>query len=58
VYLVEAAATLAGAASGTALDDREDGRRLAYGLAGRPGYEAERAEVERWASRREARYVV
>jgi hypothetical protein len=58
VYLVEAAATLARATVGAVLDDRDDARRLAYGLAGRPGYEPERAEVQRLASRREARYVV
>ncbi len=32
--------------------------RLAFGLAGRPGFEAERAEAQRWAARREVRYVV
>jgi hypothetical protein len=58
VYLVEAAATLARATVGAVLDDRDDARRLAYGLAGRLGYEAERAEVQRLASRRQARYVV
>ncbi len=34
-----------------------DGRRLVYGLAGRPGYEAERAEAQRVTARREDRYV-
>jgi hypothetical protein len=31
--------------------------RLAYRLAGRPGYEAERVDVQQLAARREARYV-
>ena len=36
----------------------EEGKQLAYGLAGRPGAEARRAEVQRWVARKEARYVV
>jgi len=36
----------------------EEGKQLAYGLAGRPGAEARRAEVQRWAAKKEARYVL
>jgi len=57
-YLVEAASTLARAARGAATAEPADAIRLAYGLAGRPGYEAERAEAQRLAAHREARYVV
>ena len=52
-YLVAAAATLVGSAASV-----ERSVRLAYGLAGRPGYESERAEAQRATARREARYVV
>jgi hypothetical protein len=58
LYLVEAAATLARATVGTAPNDLPGAQRLAYGLAGRPGYEAERDQAQRLASHREARYVV
>ena len=56
IYLVEAAAALAHRSP--APTERRTASRLAYGLAGRPGYEAERAEVQRLTARREARYVV
>jgi glucose-6-phosphate isomerase len=56
VYLVDAADALARPTSAAA--GPEAAAQLAYGLAGRPGYEAERAEVQRLAARREARYVV
>ncbi len=36
----------------------EEGKQLAYGLAGRPGAEARRAEVQRWTAKKEARYVL
>jgi glucose-6-phosphate isomerase len=36
----------------------EEGKQLAYGLAGRAGAEGRRAEVQRWAAKRESRYVV
>lgn len=35
-----------------------NGLRLSHGLAGRAGFEAERAEAQRWLARKEARYVV
>lgn len=56
VALVEAAAT---AAHALGASDDADGpaRRLAYGLVGRPGFEAERAEMQRLGARREDRYV-
>jgi glucose-6-phosphate isomerase len=56
-YLVEAAAAVARATCDAAPAERDGGERFAYGLVGRPGYEAERAEVQRLAARREARYV-
>jgi glucose-6-phosphate isomerase len=36
----------------------EEGKQLTYGLAGRAGAEARRAEVQRWIGKKEARYVV
>ena len=36
----------------------EEGKELTYGLAGRPGYEARRAEVQRWQGQKESRYVL
>jgi glucose-6-phosphate isomerase len=56
VALVDAATTV-GRALGTLPTVDDDVDRLAYGLAGRPGFEGERAEVQRLAARREARYV-
>ena len=36
----------------------EEGKRLAWGLMGRPGFEASRAEVEAWLARKDARFVI
>ncbi len=36
----------------------EEGKRLTYGLAGRGGFEAERAEVERWLAKKESKYIL
>jgi glucose-6-phosphate isomerase len=36
----------------------EEGKQLTYGLAGRPGAEARRAEVQRWVAKKETRYVL
>jgi glucose-6-phosphate isomerase len=36
----------------------EEGKRLAYGLMGRPGFEAGREEVEAWLARKDPRYVL
>jgi hypothetical protein len=36
----------------------EDGKRFAYGLMGRPGFEANRAEVEDWVARKDTRFVL
>jgi glucose-6-phosphate isomerase len=54
-----------GTALAQAVTGPDDGSRgdatatgLAHGLAGRPGYEAARAEAQRWAAKREARYVL
>lgn len=35
----------------------EEGKRLTCALMGRPGYEAEREEIERWQAARDPRYV-
>jgi glucose-6-phosphate isomerase len=36
----------------------EESKQLTYGLAGRPGYEAKRADVQRWTAKKETRYVL
>ena len=36
----------------------EESKHLTYGLAGRPGYESKRADVQRWIAKKEARYVL
>jgi glucose-6-phosphate isomerase len=36
----------------------EEGKALTWGLAGRPGFEGKRADVQRWAARKDAHYVV
>ena len=38
--------------------DLEEGKRLAYGLMGRPGFEAGREEVEAWGARKDARFIL
>ncbi len=55
IALIDAAVLLA-SASADPTTDRE-GQRFVYGLAGRSGYEAERAAVQRVAARKEDRYV-
>ena len=57
VHLVAAASTLVrGVTVASPID--EAAIRFAYGLANRPGYEAERAEAQRWTARREDRHVL
>jgi glucose-6-phosphate isomerase len=56
VALTEAAIALASGAV-EVVADGGDRPRLVDGLAGRPGYEAERAEAQRRGARREDRYV-
>jgi glucose-6-phosphate isomerase len=36
----------------------EEGKQLTYGLAGRPGAEARRAEMQRWLAKKDGRYVL
>jgi glucose-6-phosphate isomerase len=36
----------------------EDGKRFAYGLMGRPGFEPQRNEVEDWLGRKDPRYII
>jgi glucose-6-phosphate isomerase len=36
----------------------EEGKQLTYGLAGRAGAEARRADVQRWLAKKEVRYVI
>jgi glucose-6-phosphate isomerase len=55
VALTDAAVLLA--RDSAAATGERDGQRLVYGLAGRPGYESERATAQRLAGRREDRYV-
>lgn len=56
VALTEAAVLLAGPPAESP-SEVPHATRLAYGLLGRPGYEAERAAAQRSAARREDRYV-
>jgi glucose-6-phosphate isomerase len=56
VALVEAARILAQPTAEPAIAP-DAATRLAYGLVGRPGYEAERAAAQRVAARREERWV-
>jgi len=59
VWLVHTAAALARALAEPAADVAAPlAERFAWGLAGRPGYESERAEAQRLAGRKETRYVV
>jgi glucose-6-phosphate isomerase len=61
MYLVQSAVVLA---RGLTADEpplpapTSTAARFAYGLAGRPGYESERAEAQRLVARKEPRYVV
>jgi len=61
LYLLEMATVAVGGLAGIdtfAQPGVEEGKRLAYGLMGRPGFEAQRAEVEAWLARKDARFVV
>ncbi len=61
IYLFEMETAVMGGLLGVNAFDQpgvEEVKQLTYGLAGRPGYEAKRAEVQRWVARKEARYVL
>ena len=61
LYLFEMAAVAAGLLAGVEPFGQpgvEEGKRLAYGLLGRPGFEAQRHEVEDWLARRDPRFVL
>jgi len=58
LQLVESASALARGTDGPTSTVAATAERLTFALAGRPGSEAERAEVQRLATKREARYVV
>src|SRR5438094_7308474 len=61
LYLLETAAVAVGALAGIdpfGQPGVEEGKRLAYGLMGRPGFEASRVEVEAWLARKDARFIL
>jgi glucose-6-phosphate isomerase len=61
LYLLESATVAVGALAGIdpfGQPGVEEGKRLTYGLMGRPGFEAERAEVEAWLARKDARFIL
>lgn len=61
LYLFEMATVAAGAlleVDPSGQPGVEEGKHLAYGLMGRPGFEARRAEVEAWAARKDPRYII
>lgn len=61
LYLFEMEAVIIGGLLGVNPFDQpglEDGKQLTYGLAGRPGYEGRRADVQRWLARKEGRRVL
>jgi len=61
LYLLETATVAVGALAGIdpfGQPGVEEGKRLAYGLMGRPGFEANRAEVEAWLARKDARFIL
>jgi glucose-6-phosphate isomerase len=61
LYLFEMAAVAAGLLAGVEPFGQpgiEEGKRLAYGLMGRAGFEAQRHEVEDWLARRDPRFVL
>jgi glucose-6-phosphate isomerase len=61
LYLFEMATVATGALAGVdpfGQPGVEEGKQLAYGLMGRPGFEARRAEVEAWMARKDARFVL
>jgi len=60
-YLFEVATVFAGGLQRLNPLDQpgvEYGKRLTYGLAGRKGFEAQRAEVESWVARKRGEYVL
>ncbi len=61
LYLLEVATVATGALAGIdpfGQPGVEEGKRLAYGLMGRPAFAAKREEVEAWLARKDARFVV
>jgi glucose-6-phosphate isomerase len=61
LYLLETACVATGALAGIDAFGQpgvEEGKRLTYGLMGRPGFEAARNEVEAWIGRKDPRFVV
>jgi glucose-6-phosphate isomerase len=60
-YLFEMTTVAAGALVGVdpfGQPGVEESKHLAYGLMGRPGFEARRAEVEAWVARKDPRYIL
>ena len=61
LYLLETATVATGALANIdpfGQPGVEEGKRLAYGLMGRPGFESGREEVEAWLARKDPRYVL
>src|SRR5206468_3121751 len=61
LFLLETATVAVGALAGIdpfGQPGVEEGKRLAYGLMGRPGFEANRAEMEAWLARKDARFIL
>jgi glucose-6-phosphate isomerase len=61
LYLLETAAVATAALAGIdpyGQPGVEEGKRFAYGLMGRPGFDAFRTEVEAWNARKDGRYVI
>src|SRR5262245_30805770 len=61
LYLLETTTVATGALAGVdpfGQPGVEEGKRLASGLMGRPGFEAAREEVEAWVARKDARFIL
>jgi glucose-6-phosphate isomerase len=61
LYLLESATVAAGTLAGIdpfGQPGVEEGKRLTYGLMGRPGFEEKREEVEAWIARKDARFIL
>ena len=61
LYLFEMATVATGALAGIdpfGQPGVEEGKQLAYGLLGRPGFESHRAEVEGWTARKDPRFIL
>jgi glucose-6-phosphate isomerase len=61
LYLFQVAVVATGALAGVdpfGQPGVEEGKRLTYGLMGRSGFEAGRAEVERWVERKDPRFIL